>query len=104
MVEADRPNRQKRRKRGKLDPIDAEAAARAALSGEASVTPKTRNGPIEQMRVLLVARSQCIQTLNQLRHLVFCGPEPIRVRFKDRYKTGQVTQAAPTRASCDCVG
>jgi transposase len=100
-VEVDRPNRQKRRKRGKSDPIDAEAAARAALSGEASVTPKTRNGPIEQMRVLLVARrsarTQRIQTLNQLRHLVFCGPEPIRVRFKDRYKTGLVSEAANMR-------
>jgi transposase len=30
-VEVDRPNRQKRRKVGKSDPIDAEAAARAAL-------------------------------------------------------------------------
>ncbi len=100
-VEVDRPNRQKRRKRGKSDPIDAEAAARAALSGEASVTPKTRNGPIEQMRVLLVARrsarTQRIQTLNQLRHLVFCGPEPIRVRFKDRYKTGLVSEATNMR-------
>ena len=100
-VEVDRPNRQKRRKVGKSDPIDAEAAARAALSGEASVTPKTRNGPVEQMRVLLVARrsarSQRIQTLNQLRHLVLCGPEPIRVRFKDRYKTGLVSEAAAMR-------
>jgi transposase len=26
--------------------------------------------------------------------LVFCAPEPIRVRFKDRYKTGVVTEAA----------
>jgi transposase len=101
VVEVDRPNRQNRRKRGKSDPIDAEAAARAALSGEASVTPKTRNGPVEQMRVLLVARrsarTQRIQTLNQLRHLVFTGPEPIRVRFKDRYKTGLVTEAAKMR-------
>ena len=100
-VEVDRPNRQKRRKVGKSDPIDAEAAARAALSGEASVTPKTRNGPVEQMRVLLVARrsarSQRIQTLNQLRHLVLCGPEPIRIRFKDRYKTGLVSEAAAMR-------
>ncbi len=37
MVEVDRPNRQKRRKLGKSDPIDAEAAARGALSGEANV-------------------------------------------------------------------
>jgi len=100
-VEVDRPNRQARRKQGKSDATDAVAAARAALSGEASVTPKTRNGPVEQMRVLLVARrsarTQRIATLNQLRHLVFCAPEPIRVRFKDRYKTGLVTEAANMR-------
>ena len=101
VVEVDRPNRQKRRKVGKSDPTDAVAAARAALSGEASVTPKTRNGPVEQMRVLMVARrsarEQRIQTLNQLRHLVFTAPEPVRTRFKDRYKTGLVTEAANMR-------
>ena len=101
VVEVDRPNRQKRRKVGKSDPTDAVAAARAALSGEASVTPKSRNGPVEQMRVLLVARrsarTQRIQTLNQLRHLVFTAPEPIRVRFKDRYQTGLVAEAANMR-------
>jgi transposase len=101
VVEVDRPNRQKRRKVGKSDPTDALAAARAALSGEASVTPKGRNGPVEQIRVLMVARrsarQQRIQSLNQLRHLVFTAPEPIRVRFKDRYKTGLVTEAANMR-------
>ncbi len=97
-VEVDRPNRQARRKVGKSDATDAVAAARAALSGAASVTLKTRNGPVEQMRVLLVARrsarTQRIGTLNQLRHLVFTAPEPIRVRYKDRYKTGLVAEAA----------
>ena len=101
MVEVDRPNRQTRRKVGKSDPTDAVAAARAALSGAAAVVPKTRNGPMEQMRVLLVARrsarAQRIQTLNQLRHIVFCAPEPIRVRFKDRYQRGLVTEAAKMR-------
>jgi transposase len=101
VVEVDRPNRQQRRKVGKSDPTDAVSAARAALSGAAAGIPKTRNGPVEQMRVLLVARrsarTQRIQTLNQLRHLVFCAPEPIRVRFKDRYKTGLVTEAAAMR-------
>ena len=101
VVEVDRPNRQTRRKQGKSDPTDALAAARAALSGEASVTPKSRNGPVEQMRVLMVARrsarQQRIQSLNQLRHLVFTAPEEIRVRFKDRYKTGLVTEAANMR-------
>jgi len=65
------------------------------------VTPKSRNGPVEQMRVLMVARrsarQQRIQSLNQLRHLVFTAPEEIRVRFKGRYKTGLVTEAANMR-------
>jgi transposase len=103
VVEVDRPDRQQRRKVGKSDPTDAVSAARAALSGVATTTPKTRNGPVEQMRVLLMARRsarrQRIQTLNQLRHLVFCAPEQIRVRFKDRYKTGLVTEAANMRPS-----
>ena len=43
------------------------------------------------------AREQRIQSLNQLRHLVFTAPEEIRVRFKDRYKTGLVTEAANMR-------
>jgi transposase len=101
VVEVDRPNRQTRRKQGKSDPTDAVSAARAALSGTATVTPKSRNGPVEQIRVLLVARrsarEQRIQTLNQLRHLVFTAPEEIRVRFKDRPKTGLITEAANMR-------
>lgn len=87
VVEVDRPNRQTRRKKGKSDPTDAISAARAALSGEASVIPKTRDGAVEQIRVLLVARrsarEQRIQSLTQLRHVVFCAPEEIRTRFKD---------------------
>ena len=101
VVEVDRPNRQTRRKQGKSDPTDAVSAARAALSGEASVTPKSRNGPVEQIRVLMVARrsarEQRIQSLNQLRHLVFTAPEEIRVRFKDRPKRGLVSEAANMR-------
>jgi len=101
VVEVDRPNRQTRRKNGKSDPTDAISAARAALSGEASVIPKTRDGAVEQIRVLLVARrsarEQRIQSLTQLRHVVFCAPEEIRTRFKDKYKTGLVKEAAAMR-------
>lgn len=101
VVEVDRQNRQKRRKRGKSDPIDAESAARAALSGEARVTPKWRDGTVEQMRVLMIARRsarmQRNQALNQLRQIVICAPEEIRVRFKDRYKTGLITEVAAMR-------
>jgi transposase len=101
VVEVDRQDRQNRRKVGKSDSTDAVAAARAALSGSASVIPKARNGPVEQIRILLVARrsarSQRSETLNQLRHLVFTAPDTVRSRFKDRPKTGLVTEVAKLR-------
>ena len=59
----------------------------------ASTTRRTRNGQVEQMRVLMVAR----RSARDPRHLVFTAPESIRVRFKDRYKTGLVTEAANMR-------
>jgi transposase len=40
VVEVDRPNRQVRRREGKSDPVDAVAAARAALSGQARSSQK----------------------------------------------------------------
>jgi transposase len=105
VVEVDRPNRQNRqnrRKIGKSDTTDAISAARAALSGSAWVTPKTRSGPVEQIRILLVARrsarSQSIETLNQLRHLIFTAPDTVRSRFqRGRPKTGLVTEVAKLR-------
>jgi len=101
VVEVDRPNRQARRRRGKSDPIDAEAAARAALSGDAKTVPKRRDGTVEQMRVLLVARRsarmQRTATLNQLRQIVLTGPDVVRVRFKDRPKMGLVSEASAMR-------
>ena len=103
VIEVDRPNRQNRRRVGKSDTTDAISAARAALSGSASVIPKTRNGPVEEIRILLVARrsarSQRIETLNQLRHLVFTGPGEVRSRFKDRPKTGLISEVAKVEAS-----
>ena len=72
VVEVDRPNRQTRHSKGKSDPVDAVAAARAALSGTASGLPKTRDGNVEAIRVLMIARRSAIdtriETLNQLRH------------------------------------
>ena len=40
VVEVDRPNRQVRRREGKSDPVDAVAAARAALSGQGVGSPE----------------------------------------------------------------
>jgi transposase len=86
VVEVDRPDRAGRRQHGKSDPIDAIAAARAALAGTATATPKTRTGPVEAIRALRVARRGAVKArtaaLNQIRGLIVAAPEQLRGQLK----------------------
>jgi transposase len=99
VVEVDRPNRQRRRRKGKSDPQDAVAAARAAQSGEASGLAKSRDGNVESMRVLRIARSSArrsrTQAINQIRSLVSTAPEDLRAELRDLsiYKVLALTSA-----------
>jgi transposase len=78
VVEVNRPNRQLRRQRGKSDTVDAEAAARAAVSGTATGTPKSQDGMVESIRLLRLARRSAMkartQTANQLHAVVQSAP------------------------------
>ncbi len=86
VVEVARPNRQVRRLKGKSDTIDAIAAARAVLSGEATATPKTHDGPVEALRALKVVQRSAnkarTQAINQLRALVLTAPDELRERLR----------------------
>ena len=61
VVEVNRPNRQARRNKGKTDSLDAVEAARAALSGRATGAAKTKDGAVEAIRVLVVAKRSARQ-------------------------------------------
>lgn len=82
VLEVNRPNRQERRRVGKDDPLDAEAAARAVLAGTATRIPKSGDGPIEAVRQLRVARNGAIKSrtaaANQLHSLCDTAPDAIR--------------------------
>ena len=82
VLEVDRPNRQERRRKGKNDTVDAIEAARAAQGQRQLGVAKTKDGNVEAIRALLVAkrsaRDMKIATLNQIRHLGFTAPEEIR--------------------------
>lgn len=101
VVEVDRPNRQARHRAGKSDNIDAVAAARAALAGTAMGVPKSRDGNVEAIRVVTVARrsaaSERIAALNQLRHLVFTSDPATRARFEGLSPARLVKTAAALR-------
>ncbi len=87
VIEVIRPNRQARRRAGKSDPADADAAASAVLSGEASGVPKASDGAVEMIRVLRVARTTAIrartQAINALHSLVVTAPSELRESVRD---------------------
>ena len=80
VLEVERPKRLRRISRRnveKSDSFDAEAAARAVLSGEASGMPKSGDGRVEMIRALRAARRSAIkdrtQAANQLQSLRACA-------------------------------
>lgn len=82
ILEINRPNRSRRRNRGKSDPTDAESAARAVLADDATGVPKAKSGMAEALRTLSVARRSAVkaktQAVNQLRALLISAPSFIR--------------------------
>jgi len=101
VTEVNRPNRQARRRKGKSGPVDAEGAARSALNGEASGAPKSRDGAVEALRALRVARRGAVkartQATNQLRDLVVSAPEALRARLVHLSTAKRVELAAQFR-------
>lgn len=102
VVEVNRPNRQLRRRRGKSDPTDAEAA-RAALNGEATGIPKLGNGNVEAIRALRVARRSAVkastQASNQIRDLIVTAPDVVRDRLVELNTAARVETCARLRPS-----
>jgi len=101
VVEVDRSDRQDRRRAGKSDPLDAVSAARAAQSGRASGAPRGRDGQVEAIRALMVAkrtaRAERTQTINQARALILTGPDDIRIRFTRHGPADLVAELAALR-------
>ena len=101
VVEVNRPNRQLRRSHGKSDPVDAVAAARAAQSGQATGQAKTRDGAVEAIRALRVARRSArhgrITAINQMRALLVSGPDDLRETLRGSTVFKLVTTAARLR-------
>ncbi len=70
----------------KSDPLDAYAAAAAVLSGAAAGVPKLRDGRVEAIRALRVARSSAVrarsQATKQIKALIISGPPKLRERLR----------------------
>lgn len=87
VLEVTAPDRKSRRMRGKNDHLDAEAAAQAALAGQRTVTPKTRDGMIEALRVLKACRKTAVQArriaLQMIGNTIISAPDRLRDSVRD---------------------
>jgi transposase len=109
VVEVDRADRQDRRRQGKSDSLDAVSAARAVQSGRARGMPRGRDGNVEAIRTLMVAKRSArtgrTATINQMRALVATAPDDLRARFAHHTTAALVAEAAALRPrSGDTVG
>jgi len=82
VLEVTAPDRPDRRRRGKNDDLDAEAAAHAAFAGKRAVTPKTRDGMIEALRVLKACRKTAVTArrvaLQMIQNTIVSAPDDLR--------------------------
>ncbi len=86
VLEVTAPDKMERRKRGKSDTIDAESAAHAAFSRIRTVTPKTRSGMIEALRVLKVCRKTAVAArriaLQMIQMNIVSAPDELRDQIR----------------------
>ncbi|MEV7946015.1 IS110 family transposase [Streptomyces rubiginosohelvolus] len=105
VVEVNRPDRAERRRIGKSDPIDAYAAARAALSGRASSAPK--DDTVAGIRALHNAARSAVKArtaaLNQVSSILVTAPEAIRARYGQLKGSDRTAALARLRPAGDAV-
>lgn len=108
MLEIDRPDRKTRRSAGKSDPIDAEAAARAALARVRTGVPKVRTGRVEALRNLRVARRSAVDQradcMRRIKTLIVTAPDDLRTRLRGLAKQALLDTCAGLRPDNVRVG
>lgn len=82
VLEVTTPDRHDRRRRGKSDDLDAQNAAHAAFAGKRTVTPKSRDGMVESLRVLKACRKTAVAArriaLQMIQNTIVCAPDGLR--------------------------
>ena len=87
VLEVTTPDKQDRRRRGKNDDLDAQNAAHAALAGQRTVTPRSRDGMIESLRILMACRKTAVSArriaLQMIHNTIVCAPDALRDQLRN---------------------
>ncbi|WP_107424666.1 IS110 family transposase [Streptomyces sp. Ag82_O1-15] len=82
VFDVNRMDRADRRRRGKSDPLDAQNAARAVLSGRARARAKAGDGPVQIARMYKLTKASAVkartQAINQLKAVLITADPALR--------------------------
>ena len=86
VLEVTTPDKQDRRRRGKNADLDAQNAAHAAFAGQRTVTPRSRDGMIESLRILMACRKTAVSArrvaLQMIHNTIVCAPDGLRDQLR----------------------
>jgi transposase len=106
VVEINRPDRSTRRRLGKDDAIDAEAAARSWISGSATVIPKSGGEKVEMIRLLKCAKDSATESrtraINQIKAILVTAPALLRERLEPLRRSALIPDFAALRPGPLC--
>lgn len=101
VVDVNRADRRLRRVAGKSDTLDAEAAARSVLAGQATATPKSADGAVEMIRQLKIARDAAVKARSvamvTLKQIVVHAPPALREALQGLPDRQLLTRCAKLR-------
>lgn len=101
VLEVTTPDKLDRRRRGKNDDLDAQNAAHAAFAGKRTVTPRSRDGMVESLRVLKACRKTAVAArriaLQMIQNTIICAPDGLRDMLRNMTRMQLVRTLAAWR-------
>lgn len=101
VLEVTTPDKHDRRRRGKNDDLDAQNAAHAAFAGKRTVTPRSRDGMVESLRVLKACRKTAVAArriaLQLIHNTIVCAPDGLREALRNMTRMQLVRTLAAWR-------
>lgn len=101
VLEVTTPDRLDRRRKGKNDDLDAQNAAHAAFAGIRTVTPRSRDGMVEALRVLKVCRKSAVAArrvaLQMIQGTIISAPDALRDKLRGMTRMQLIRTLAASR-------
>jgi transposase len=102
VLEVTTQDKQDRRRRGKNDDLDAQNAAHAALAGQRTVTPRSHDGMIESLPVVVCRKAAVAArrvALQMIQNTIVCAPDGLRDHLRNMTRMQLIRTLASWRST-----